>query len=125
MSSPRNCFAAQRRVILFHHRVSSAPAACEALGLQGIDVRVTTDFQELAACLVCWRGTAVALVELPAAEPFQVTTLAAIRRLDPSVPIAVLVPGSTADQLTDAAIRLLDAGRGAPVEDDVPLAAAA
>jgi hypothetical protein len=116
----RNPFVAPRRVIFFHHRVPSVPAASEALALRGIDVRVTTDFPELAAWLVCWRGTAVALVELPQAEPFQATTLAAIRRLDPSIAIAPLVPGSSADQLTGQATELLTARSGAAVDEDLP-----
>jgi hypothetical protein len=116
----RNPGAKPRRVIVFHHRVSSVPAACEALALQGVEVRTTTDFQELAAWLVCWRGSAVALVELPAIDTFQTTTLAAIRRLDPGVAIAALVPGSSADQLTDAAMQLLAAGHGPAVEEELP-----
>jgi len=120
VSIPRNPDAAPRRVILFHHRVSAAAAACEALALRGVEVRAVTDFQELAAWLVCWRGSAVALVELPALDTFQTTTLAAIRRIDPSVAIAALVPGSTADQLIDEAIQLLSARHQGAVDDELP-----
>lgn len=116
----RNPFVAPRRVIFFHHRVPSVPAASEALALRGIEVRVSTDFPELSAWLVCWRGTAVALVELPEAEPFQATTLAAIRRLDPSIAIATIAAGSTADQLIGEATELLTARSDAAVEDDLP-----
>lgn len=120
MPIQRNPVAAHRRVILFHHGVASVPAACEALALRGIEVRVATDFQELAAWLVCWRGSAVAVVQLPPLDTFQSTTLTAIRRIDPSVAIAVLTPGSTSDQVADEAMQLLATGRSAAVEEELP-----
>lgn len=83
-------------------------------------MRAATDFNELAAWLTCWRGTAVVLVQLPVLDTLQRATLSAIRRIDRSVAIAAVVPGSTADQLVDEALQLLAAGHGAPVEDELP-----
>jgi hypothetical protein len=116
----RNPVAAHRRVILFHHGVGCVPAACEALALRGIEVRAATDFQELAAWLVCWRGSAIAVVQLPPLDTFQATTLAAMRRIDPTIAIAALTPGSTSDQIADEAMQLLAAGRSAAIDEDLP-----
>lgn len=105
-------------MILFHHRLAAVPAACEALALRGVEVVAATEFTELSAWLVCWRGTAVGLIQLPELDSLRATTLAAIRRIDPSVAITPLVPGSTADQLVDQALELLAARHAPAVVDE-------
>jgi hypothetical protein len=102
-------FAPPARVLVYSHGVSSVPDLCEALARRGIEVRSVSDFQELCAWLVCWRGTAVAIVEMPRTEIFRDAVTGALHRIDPGLPIAPLDPARTADRMMQDVQRLLAA----------------
>lgn len=102
-------FAPPARVLVYNHSVSSVPDLCEALARLGVDVRSVSDFQELCAWLVCWRGTAVAIVEMPRSETFRDAVTGALHRIDPGLPIAPLDPAHPADQMVQDVRRLLAA----------------
>ena len=95
------------RLLVYSHH--AADALRDALARRGVEVRSFTDFQELCAWLVCWRGTAAALVEMPAADTFREAVAEALHRIDPGLPIAPLDPARTVDRTLQDAQRLLAA----------------
>lgn len=97
------------RVLVYSHRDPAAAAVRDALARRGVEVRSVNDFQELLAWLVCWRGTAVALVELPATGSFRDAVTGALRRIDRGLPIALLDPLHATDRTIREVQRLLAA----------------
>jgi hypothetical protein len=95
------------RLLVYSHH--AADALRDALARRGVEVRSFTDFQELCAWLVCWRGTTAALVEMPAADTFREAVAGALHRIDPGLPIAPLDPARTVDRTLQDAQRLLAA----------------
>lgn len=97
------------RLLAYSHNQPSASALSEALARRGVEVRAVSDFQELCAWLVCWRGTAVALVEMPGADTFRQAVMGALHRIDPGLPVAPLDPALPTDRMTEDVLRLLAA----------------
>lgn len=97
------------RLLAYSHDLPSASALSEALARRGVEVRAVSDFQELCAWLVCWRGTAVALVEMPRADTFREAVVGALHRIDPGLPVAPLDPARTTAEMTQDVFRLLAA----------------
>jgi hypothetical protein len=109
---------APTRVLVYSHGAPSVPALSQALRRRGVEVRQVGDFQELCAWLVCWRGTAVALVEMPPADTFRDAVIGALHRIDHGLPLAPLDPSRTADQLMRDVRRLLAADHLPDEADD-------
>jgi hypothetical protein len=118
MPTERARLAPPARVLIYSHRVLSVPALCEALTRRGVEVRAVSEFMELCAWLVCWRGTAVALVEMPRADTLRQAVMGALLRIDPGLPIAPLDPARTPDQMMRDVQRLLAADHLADEADD-------
>ncbi|HEU5056105.1 MAG TPA: hypothetical protein VFU21_06255 [Kofleriaceae bacterium] len=118
MPMQRARLAPPARVLVYSHGVPSVPVLCEALAPRGIDVRSFSDFQELCAWLVCWRGTAVALVEMPPTDAFRDAVTGALHRIDPGLPIAPLDPAQPPDRMLRDVQRLLAADHLPDEADD-------
>jgi hypothetical protein len=109
MTMQRAQFAPPARVLVYSHNLPSASTLSEALARRGVEVRAVNDFQELCAWLVCWRGTAVALVELPRIDTFRETVMGDLHRLDPGLPVAPLDPAHTEEEMMHDVLPLLAA----------------
>jgi hypothetical protein len=109
MTMQRAEFAPPARVLTYSHDLPFASTLSEALAPRGVEVRAVSDFQELCAWLVCWRGTAVALVEMPRPDTLREAVMGALHRIDPGLPVAPLDPARTTAQMTQDVFRLLAA----------------
>jgi hypothetical protein len=118
MPTERARFAPPARVLVYSHDLPSVPVVCEALAARGVEVRSFSDFQELCAWLVCWRGTAVALVEMPRTDTFRDAVTGALHRIDPGLPIAPLDPAEPPDRVLRDVQRLLAADHLPGESDD-------
>ncbi len=124
MPLQRARLAPPARVLIYGASIPSTLS--EALAAGGVDVRSVSDFQDLCAWLVCWRDTAVALVDMPRADILRDAVTHALRRIDPGLPIAPLDPTATSEQLTQSVRRLLAAQRlPADAADELPTREAA
>ena len=97
------------RLLVYSHDLPSLSSIAEALARRGIEVRAVSDFQELCAWLVCWRGTAAALVEMPGLDTFRETVMGALHRIDPGLAVAPLDRPHTVEQTVQDVMPLLAA----------------
>jgi DNA-binding NarL/FixJ family response regulator len=101
-SEARDCRATEpaarpQRVVLYHSHFASVGGLRDALTSDGVEVRVVSAFQEVAAWLMLYWDSAVLVLHPPAIDTFRRATLEAIRKVAPEVPIVALVPGLSAE----------------------------